>query len=104
VDRRASHRHGIDRTRQALAEWRRWELQRQVSRRVSEPRNGICNTVGRAATIVSPFIVLALFRNYGATGVLALMVGVLIIHIIVIAVWGIEPANRGLEDLETVTA
>jgi hypothetical protein len=43
--------------------------------------NGICNTVGRAATIVSPFIVLALFRNYGVTGVLALMVGLLIIHI-----------------------
>jgi len=47
--------------------------------------------------------VLALFRNYGVTGVLAMMVGLLIIHIIVIAVWGIEPANRGLEDLETVT-
>jgi hypothetical protein len=38
VDRRARHRHGIDRTRQALAEWRRRELQRQVPRRVSEPR------------------------------------------------------------------
>src|ERR1700726_1925024 len=66
--------------------------------------NGICNTIGRAATILSPFIVLALFRNYGLTGVLALMIGLLIIHIIVIAVWGIEPANRGLEDLESVTA
>jgi putative MFS transporter len=66
--------------------------------------NGICNTIGRAATIVSPFIVLALFRNYGVTGVLALMIGLLIVHIIVIAVWGIEPANRGLEDLETVAA
>ena len=66
--------------------------------------NGICNTIGRAATIVSPFIVLALFLNYGLTGVLALMIGLLIIHIIVIAVWGIEPANRGLEDLESVTA
>ena len=38
VDRHARHRHGIDRTRQALAEWRRGELQRQVPRRVSEPR------------------------------------------------------------------
>jgi integrase-like protein/helix-turn-helix protein len=38
VDRRARHRYGIDRTRQALAEWRRGELQRQVPRRVSEPR------------------------------------------------------------------
>jgi hypothetical protein len=68
-----------------------------------------CNAGGprrcrRAATIVSPFIVLALFLNYGLTGVLALMIGLLIIHIIVIAVWGIEPANRGLEDLESVTA
>ena len=25
--------------------------------------NGICNTIGRAATIVSPFIVLALFQS-----------------------------------------
>src|ERR1700720_1937656 len=66
--------------------------------------NGICNTIGRAATIVSPFIVLALFLNYGLTGVLALMIGLLIIHIIVIAVWGIEPANRSLEDLESVAA
>ncbi len=65
--------------------------------------NGICNTIGRAATIVSPFVVLALFRNYGVTGVLALMIGLLIINIIVIAIWGIEPANRRLEDLETVT-
>src|ERR1700737_3112681 len=66
--------------------------------------NGICNTIGRAATIVSPFIVLALFRNYGVTGVLGLMIGLLIVHIIVLAVWGIEPVNRGLEGLETVTA
>jgi MFS transporter, putative metabolite:H+ symporter len=65
--------------------------------------NGICNTIGRAATIVSPFIVLALFRNYGVTGVLALMIGLLIVSIIVVAIWGIEPANRRLEDLETVT-
>lgn len=64
--------------------------------------NGICNTIGRAATIVSPFVVLALFRNHGVTGVLALMIGLLIINIIVIAIWGIEPANRRLEDLETV--
>ena len=38
MDRHARHRHGIDRTRQALAEWRRGELQRQVPRRVSELR------------------------------------------------------------------
>ena len=32
------HRHRIDRSRQALAEWRDGELQRQVPRRVPEPR------------------------------------------------------------------
>jgi MFS transporter, putative metabolite:H+ symporter len=50
---------------------------------------------------VTPSTVLALFRNYGVRGVLALMIGLLIISIIVIAVCGIEPANRRLEDLET---
>ncbi len=66
--------------------------------------NGICNTIGRAATIVSPFIVLALFRSGGVAGVLALIIGLLVIQILVVAIWGIEPANRRLEELETVTA
>jgi putative MFS transporter len=65
--------------------------------------NGICNTLGRAATIVSPFIVVALFKDYGVRGVLSLMIGLLIIQIIVVALWGIEPARRRLEDLETAT-
>ena len=42
--------------------------------------SGICNTIGRAATIVSPFIVLALFRNYGVAGVLALMIALLMMR------------------------
>jgi MFS transporter, putative metabolite:H+ symporter len=62
--------------------------------------NGICNTLGRAATIVSPFIVVALFKDYGVRGVLSLMIALLIIQIIVVALWGIEPAKRRLEDLE----
>jgi hypothetical protein len=37
-DRRAGHRHRVDRAGQALAEWRHGELQRQVPRRVPEPR------------------------------------------------------------------
>ncbi len=63
--------------------------------------NGICNTIGRAATIVSPFIVLSLFSGYGIVGVLALMISLVMVSIIVVATWGIEPAKRGLEDLET---
>jgi putative MFS transporter len=65
--------------------------------------NGICNTIGRAATIASPFIVLSLFRSHGVTGVLGLVIGLLIVQIVVVAVWGIEPANRGLEELETAS-
>ena len=33
--------------------------------------NGICHTFGRAATIVSPFVVLWLSQNYGIAGVLS---------------------------------
>jgi MFS transporter, putative metabolite:H+ symporter len=62
--------------------------------------NGICNMFGRGATIFTPFIVVTLFKGYGVAGVLALMIGLLIIQIIVVAVWGIEPAKRGLEELE----
>ena len=62
--------------------------------------NGICNMFGRGATIVTPFIVVALFRGYGVTGVLGLMIGLLIVQIVVVARWGIEPAKRGLEELD----
>jgi putative MFS transporter len=65
--------------------------------------NGICNTLGRAATIVSPFIVVGLFKDYGVRGVLSLMIALLVIQIVVVALWGIEPAKRRLEDLETAT-
>src|SRR5579864_5141813 len=62
--------------------------------------NGICNTLGRAATIVSPFIVVMLFKGYGVGGVLSLMIGLLVIQIITVAAWGVEPARRRLEDLD----
>ncbi len=62
--------------------------------------NGLCNMLGRGATVVSPFIVLALFKSNGVAGVLGLMIGLLIIQIIVVAIWGIETSRRGLEELE----
>jgi putative MFS transporter len=62
--------------------------------------NGICNTVGRAATIVSPFIVVALLKGYGVGGVLGLMIALLVVQIVVVYVWGVEPNQRPLEDLE----
>ena len=61
--------------------------------------SGICNTFGRGATVLTPFLVLPLFTNYGVGGVLALMVGLLVVLIITVATIGVEPAGRRLEDL-----
>jgi len=66
--------------------------------------NGICNMFGRGATIVTPLIVVALFKGYGVGGVLAFMIALLLIQIGVVWVWGIEPARRGLENLFGATA
>ena len=63
--------------------------------------NGICNTLGRAATVVSPFVVGALMANYQLPGVVWLMIGLVVIQIVVVWAWGVEPRNRGLEDLAT---
>jgi putative MFS transporter len=66
--------------------------------------NGICNMFGRGATIVTPFIVVALFQTWGVGGVLAFMSALLAIQIVVVWAWGIEPAKRGLEELESASA
>jgi putative MFS transporter len=62
--------------------------------------SGICNTIGRGATILTPFIVVALFRSYRVGGVLSLMIGLLIIQICVVLIFGIEPKKRRLEEIE----
>ena len=62
---------------------------------------GICNTFGRGATILTPFLVVALLRSYGIGGVLTLMIGFLIVQIIVVLRFGIEPKKRRLEDMES---
>ena len=61
--------------------------------------SGICNTVGRAATIITPFVVVWLFRSYEVTGVLAFMIGLLIVQIVVVLIFGIEPRKRRLEEI-----
>jgi putative MFS transporter len=60
---------------------------------------GICNTFGRGATIITPFVVVWLFGHYGLTGVLAMMLSLLLLQIVVVAVWGVEPKGRGLEEV-----
>jgi putative MFS transporter len=62
--------------------------------------NGVCNTVGRAATIVSPYVVVALFQDYGIFGVIGLLIVLLIMQIIAITTLGVEPAGLGLEEVD----
>jgi putative MFS transporter len=61
--------------------------------------NGICNTLGRGATVVSPFIVGELMATYQLPGVVWLMIGLVVIQIVVVWAWGVEPRNRGLEEV-----
>ena len=65
---------------------------------------GICNTLGRGATIVTPFLVVPLFRTYGIGGVLGLIIGLVVVQIIVVALFGVEPKNRRLEEMETTSS
>ena len=62
--------------------------------------SGICNTFGRGATIVTPFLVVALYQEGGVGGVMNLMVALLVIQIVVVGVFGMEPARRRLEELQ----
>jgi putative MFS transporter len=66
--------------------------------------NGICNTFGRGATVISPFIVGALMASYQLPGVVWLMIGLVVIQIVVVWAWGVEPRNRGLEDVAAAKA
>jgi MFS transporter, putative metabolite:H+ symporter len=61
--------------------------------------NGICNFFGRGATVVSPFIVGSLMASYKLPGVVWLMIGLVVVQIIVVWAWGVEPRNRGLEEV-----
>ena len=66
--------------------------------------SGISNTFGRAATVVTPFVVVALFKAYGVGGVLAFMIVLLLVQIVVVAALGFEPKRRSLEALAVETA
>ncbi|MEJ0076238.1 MAG: MFS transporter [Alphaproteobacteria bacterium] len=62
--------------------------------------NGICNTFGRGATVVSPFVVGHLMTTYQLPGVVWLMIGLVLVQIAVVWAWGVEPNQRSLEDVE----
>ncbi|HQT66723.1 MAG: MFS transporter [Rhodospirillales bacterium 20-60-12] len=58
---------------------------------------GICNMFGRGATILTPFMVIHLFKIDGVTGVLALMIGLLVALIVAVLTLGVETNQRRLE-------
>ncbi len=66
--------------------------------------NGICNTLGRGATVVSPFVVGYLMVNYALPGVIWLMIALLVVQIVAVYFWGVEPARRPLEGLDPKAA
>ena len=63
--------------------------------------SGICNTFGRGATILTPFLVVALFRHYRVGGVLSFLIALLIVQIVVVLLFGVEPKNRRLEEIHS---
>jgi len=66
--------------------------------------NGICNFFGRGATVVSPFIVTALMTSYKLPGVVWLLIALVVVQILVVWTWGVEPRNRGLEEVAKANA
>jgi MFS transporter, putative metabolite:H+ symporter len=58
---------------------------------------GFCNTIGRMMTIVTPYMVAAIFGGYGIGGVVGLMVAFLAVETLVVALLGIETKQKPLE-------
>jgi MFS transporter, putative metabolite:H+ symporter len=61
---------------------------------------GLCNTLGRTATIFTPFLVVFLFRSHGVSGVVSLMIALLLIQVLAVHFFGLEPKLRRLEELQ----
>jgi putative MFS transporter len=60
---------------------------------------GLCGTSGRIASAGVQFVVVALFARAGLAGVVALLVGILLVQAFVMFAFGIETARRSLEAL-----
>jgi MFS transporter, putative metabolite:H+ symporter len=65
--------------------------------------SGLANTVGRAVSIVVPYGVAAAFAGFGISGVIALIVGTLLLQALIVGVLGAETKNRSLEAIAAET-
>jgi len=61
--------------------------------------NGLCNFFGRGFTVITPFIIFPLFKDHGVEGVVWMMIGLLVLQIVAVALWGVETSQRRLEDV-----
>lgn len=61
--------------------------------------SGFCNTLGRLMTVVTPYMVVSLYSRYEVRGVVAVMLGLLVLQIVVVGLLGIETRGRSLEDI-----
>jgi putative MFS transporter len=57
---------------------------------------GICNAVGRSASIIVPLLIVPLFANFGIPGVLTAMSGALLAMCLVVGALGIETRMQKL--------
>jgi putative MFS transporter len=60
---------------------------------------GLCNTPGRTARIFTLPVVF-LFRMHGVEGVVILMIGLLVVQILVVDFYGMEPRMRRLGGIQ----
>ncbi len=60
---------------------------------------GFCNTIGRFATILTPYLAVTIFSRSGLVGVMALLVGTQVVQVLVLATLGIETRKKPLEVL-----
>jgi MFS transporter, putative metabolite:H+ symporter len=58
---------------------------------------GFCNMIGRFATILTPYLAVAIFGRYGVIGVMVLLVGAQVMQVLVLATLGIETRQKSLE-------
>jgi putative MFS transporter len=66
--------------------------------------SGLANTVGRGVSIMVPYAVAAAFTGFGIAGVLALIVGTLLMQALIVTVLGPETKLRSLEEIAAEAA
>ena len=63
---------------------------------------GFCNTLGRMATVVTPYLIVYLHNRYQVQGVVMVMLALLAVQIVVVGWFGIETRGRSLEEIAPV--